>query len=142
MPLFLSARVAGVKTIALPKNDIRLSDRRHPVDFLDPLPTTDNHLQRICEVLSRTFGWVAEADTVEQKGLRASVVLHCVRADLIGEATLEELGARRHSARQVRFGAIFQGGAGCYLEEGSREIRWTFYFQTSRHDRNSKGLKR
>ena len=82
-----------MKTISLPQNDIRLSDRRHPVDFLEPLPTPDNHLQRICEVLSRTFGWVAEADTVEQKGLRASVVLHCVRADLLGEATLEELGA-------------------------------------------------
>ena len=82
-----------MKTIALPQNDIRLSDRRHPVDFLEPLPTPEDHLQRICEVLSRTFGWVAEADTVEQKGLRASVVLYCVRADLLGEATLEELGA-------------------------------------------------
>lgn len=82
-----------MKTIALPKNDIRLSDRRHPVDFLEPLPTPEDQLQRICEVLSRTFGWVAEADTVEQKGLRASVVLYCVRADLLGETTLEELGA-------------------------------------------------
>ena len=76
------------------ENDIRHADRRHPVDFLEPIPTPEDQLQRICEVLSRTFGWVAEADTVEQKGLRASVVLYCVRADLLGEATLEELGAR------------------------------------------------
>jgi hypothetical protein len=77
----------------IPENDIRHSDRRHPVDFLEPLPTPDDQLHRICEVLSRTFGWVAEADTVEQKGLRASVVLYCVRADLLGTDTLEQLGA-------------------------------------------------
>ena len=82
-----------MKTHTIPENDIRHSDRRHPVDFLEPLPTQDEKLERICEVLSRTFGWVAEADTVEQKGLRASVVLYCVRADLLGAATLEELGA-------------------------------------------------
>ena len=82
-----------MKTIPLPENDIRIADRRHPVDFLEPLPTPEDQLQRICEVLSRTFGWVADADTIEQKGLRASVVLYCVRADLLGAATLEELGA-------------------------------------------------
>jgi hypothetical protein len=76
-----------------PENDIRHSDRRHPVDFLEPLPTPDDQLNRICEVLGRTFGWVAAANTVEQKGLRASVVLYCVRADLLGTDTLEELGA-------------------------------------------------
>lgn len=90
-----------MKTIALPPNDIRLSDRRHPVDILEPLPTPEDHLQRICEVLSRTFGWVAEADTVEQKGLRASVVLYCVRADLLGETTLEELGANTGTPQAV-----------------------------------------
>ena len=85
--------VGGVKTIPHPENDIRLADHRHPVDFLEPLPSAEDGIQRICEVLSRTFGWVAEASTVEQKGLRASVVLYCVRADLLGAATLGELGA-------------------------------------------------
>jgi len=75
-----------MKTQILLENDIRHADRRHPVDILEPLPTPEDQLQRICEVLSRTFGWVAEADTVEQKGLRASVVLYCVRADLLGSA--------------------------------------------------------
>lgn len=82
-----------MKPNTIPENDIRHSDRRHPVDFLEPLPSPDEKLERICEVLSRTFGWVADAATVEQKGLRASVVLYCVRADLLGAATLEELGA-------------------------------------------------
>lgn len=72
------------------ENDIHHADRRHPVDFLEPI---DDSIDRICEVLRRTFGWVAEGETPEQKGLRASVVLYCVRADLIGASTLEELGA-------------------------------------------------
>ncbi len=88
-----------MKTIpVLPENDIRHSDRRHPVDFLEPLPTQE---ERICDVLSRTFGWVADADTVEQKGLRASVVLYCVRADLLGSATLEQLGAKTGTPQAV-----------------------------------------
>jgi hypothetical protein len=90
-----------MKTHIHAENDSRHSDRRHPVDFLEPLPTPDDHLHRICEVLSRTFGWVAEADTVEQKGLRASVVLYCVRADLLGTDTLEELGANAGTPQAV-----------------------------------------
>lgn len=75
------------------ENDIRHADRRHPVDFLEPLPNADDSIDRTCEVLRRTFGWVAQGSTVEQKGLRASIVLYCVRADLIGAVSLEELGA-------------------------------------------------
>ncbi len=56
-----------MKTYNLPENDIQHADRRHPVDFMEPLPSREDQLKRICEVLSRTFGWVAEATTVEQK---------------------------------------------------------------------------
>lgn len=73
-------------------NDIRHAERRHPVDFLEPFSSENEIVQRTCEVLSRTFGWVALGDTVEQKGLRAAVVLHCVRADLLGADSLEEIG--------------------------------------------------
>jgi len=90
-----------MKTLPIPENDIHHADRRHPVDFLEPLPGPEDQLERICEVLSRTFGWVAEADTVEQKGLRASVVLYCVRADLLGTATLEHLGATTGTPQAV-----------------------------------------
>lgn len=82
-----------MKAATFPVNDIRHSDRRHPVDFIEPVPAPEGQLERICEVLSRTFGWVADAETVEQKGLRASVVLYCVRADLLDQDALEELGA-------------------------------------------------
>ncbi len=82
-----------MKQIIAYENDIRHADWRHPVDILEPLPSGDDGTQRVCEVLRRTFGWVAEADNVEQKGLRASIVLHCVHSDFVGAATLEELGA-------------------------------------------------
>jgi hypothetical protein len=60
------------------------NDSRHPVDFLEPLPNGNKSPRRTCEVLSRTFVWVADGSTLEQVGLRATVVLYCVRTDLIG----------------------------------------------------------
>lgn len=90
----MSGRVADMNTNTPLENDIRHADRRHPVDYLEPLPSVDDSIDRTCEVLRRTFGWVAEGGTIEQTGLRASVVLHCVRADLIGADTLEEFGAK------------------------------------------------
>ncbi|CAN5748028.1 hypothetical protein BH09VER1_BH09VER1_11690 [soil metagenome] len=83
-----------MKAHATLDNDIHYAERRHPVDFLEPAPTGSESIRRTCEVLSRTFGWVAEGDTVEQRGLRATVVLYCVRADLVGTSTLEEIGTR------------------------------------------------
>lgn len=82
---------AGMNAIMPLENDIHHADRRHPVDILEPLSPSETSIQRICEVLSRTFGWVADGGTVEQKGLRASMVLYCVRADLIDPAALEEI---------------------------------------------------
>jgi hypothetical protein len=73
----------------------------YPLQGVLRVTLTDDQLHRICEVLSRTFGWVAEADTVEQKGLRASVVLYCVRADLLGTDTLEKLGAKAEMPQAV-----------------------------------------
>ena len=83
-----------MKTSSPHENDIRHADCRHPVDFLEPLPNRDEGIQRTCEVLSRIFGWMAAGGTLEEKGLRSSVVLYCVRTDLIGAATLEELTAQ------------------------------------------------
>lgn len=36
---------------------------------------------------------MAKGSTVEQKGLRPSIVLYCVRADLIGAVMFEEIGS-------------------------------------------------
>ena len=56
----------------------------------------DDSIERICQVLGRTFEWVAEADEPSEKGLRAAVVLYCVRSDLIGRESLEDLAFSLH----------------------------------------------
>ena len=48
----------------------------------------------LLESISRVFIWVADAATLEERGVRASVVLFCVRPDLIPETPMEELGER------------------------------------------------
>ena len=73
-----------------PENDIHNADTRHPVDHID------DSIERICEVLGRTFEWVAEADDASEKGLRAAVVLYCVRSDLVGKENLEDLAFSLH----------------------------------------------
>jgi hypothetical protein len=80
-----------------PENDIHHADTRHPVDHIEPLPEGgDESIERICKVLGRTFEWVAEAEEPSEKGLRAAVVLYCVRADLVGRESLEDLAGSMH----------------------------------------------
>ena len=75
-----------------PDNDIQHAEIRHPVDHIEPLPGGENdNIERICEVLGRTFEWVAEAEEPSEKGLRAAIVLYCVRSDLVGKESVEEL---------------------------------------------------
>ena len=76
------------------ENDSRHPERRHLVDFLELLPNGNESPRRICEVLSRTLVWIADGSTLEQVGLRATVVLYCIRPNLIGGQSLEEIGLR------------------------------------------------
>ena len=66
------------------------NDSRHPV--VEPLPNGSKSPRRTCKMLSRTFVWVADGSTLEQVGLRATVVLYCIRPDLISGQSLEETG--------------------------------------------------
>ncbi len=86
-----------------PENDIHNADTRHPVDHIEPAPERgDESIDRICEVLGRTFEWVAEADEPTEKGLRAAGVLYCVRTDLIGKESLDDLAfSLRYSEGEV-----------------------------------------
>ena len=68
------------------ENDLRHMERRHPVDFLEPLPGGNESTRQTCEVFSRTLVWIADGSTLGQVGLRATVVLYCVCADFIGGA--------------------------------------------------------
>ena len=53
------------------------------------------------EVVCRLFIWMAEGPTLEERGVRATVALWCVRPDLISEATLEEIGQLAGRSRQA-----------------------------------------
>ena len=55
------------------------------------------------EVICRLMIWIADAPTFEDRGLRASVALYCVRPDLIHGQTLEQLGGRSGRTRQHVF---------------------------------------
>ena len=53
------------------------------------------------EVICRLFIWMAEGPSLEERGVRATVVLYCIRPDLINEATLEEIGHMAGRSRQA-----------------------------------------
>jgi hypothetical protein len=52
------------------------------------------------EVICRLLLWTADAPTIEDRGLRASVALYCVRPDLIDGATLARIGDGTGRTRQ------------------------------------------
>lgn len=57
--------------------------------------------QAALEVLRRFLVWMAEGSTLENRGLRASVALYCIRPDLINDATLEQIGDIAGCSRQA-----------------------------------------
>ena len=55
------------------------------------------------EAIRRLLIWMADAPTLEDRGLRASVALYCLRPDLIKGATLEKIGDATGRTRQAVF---------------------------------------
>ncbi len=55
------------------------------------------------EVICRLLIWIADGDTVEARGLRATVALYCIRPDLLNGITLEAIGERSGMSRQGVF---------------------------------------
>jgi hypothetical protein len=53
------------------------------------------------EVVCRLFIWMAEGESLEERGVRATVALYCVRPDLINHATLEEVGQVAGRSKQA-----------------------------------------
>ncbi|MDD3179556.1 MAG: hypothetical protein PHQ04_04310 [Opitutaceae bacterium] len=53
------------------------------------------------EVICRLLIWMAEVASLEERGVRATVALYCVRPDLINGATLEEIGNMAGRSRQA-----------------------------------------
>lgn len=53
------------------------------------------------EIACRLLIWVAEGSSLDERGTRATVALWCVRPDLIGEPTLEEIGYAAGRSKQA-----------------------------------------
>lgn len=60
--------------------------------FVEPVDPQREARAMVLEVVCRLFIWMSEGITLEERGLRATVALYCVRPDLIKGGTLEEIG--------------------------------------------------
>jgi len=74
---------------------------RHDSFFAEPLCPHQEARALALEVICRLFIWMAEAPSLEERGVRATIVLFCVRPDLIDAATLEEVGEKSGRSRQA-----------------------------------------
>ena len=68
--------------------------------FAEPVDPRVEARALALEVICRLFLWMADAPTLEDRGLRTSVVLYCVRPDLVDGATLEKIGEQTGRTRQ------------------------------------------
>ena len=69
--------------------------------FEEPLVPKVEARELALEVICRLLLWLADAPTLEDRGLRVTVALFCVRPDLINGATLEEVGELAGRTRQA-----------------------------------------
>jgi len=69
--------------------------------FVEPVDPKEEARFLALEVVCRLFIWMAEGASLEERGVRATVALYCVRPDLINEATLEEIGHMAGRSRQA-----------------------------------------
>jgi len=71
--------------------------------FALPLDPRQEARAMLFEAFSRIFTWACDAHTLEERGVRTSVVLFIVRPDLLKEQTLEELGESTGRSFQAIF---------------------------------------
>jgi hypothetical protein len=69
--------------------------------FAEPVDPQQEARLLAFEVVCRLLIFVAEGASLDERGVRATVALWCVRPDLIGEATLEEIGDLAGRSRQA-----------------------------------------
>ena len=71
---------------------------------------SDSDLTDLVPALSRLFGWLSQADTIQRLGLRTGVMLNVIRPDLLPETSLAEMsGTTRQNVSKltVSFRATF-----------------------------------
>lgn len=69
--------------------------------FAEPIDFKKEGRVLALEVVSRLLIWMAEGASLEERGVRATVALYCIRPDLITEETLEEIGNLAGRSRQA-----------------------------------------
>ena len=69
--------------------------------FAEPVDPRVEARTQASEAICCLLIWMADAPTLEDRGLRATVALYCIRPDLIGGATLEKIGSRTGCTRQA-----------------------------------------
>ncbi len=69
--------------------------------FIEPSDPRQEAMAVASEVVRRLLIWMADGRTLEERGLRASVALYCIRPDLIDDVTLEQIGALAGRSRQM-----------------------------------------
>jgi hypothetical protein len=73
-----------------------------PADFFTDAPDLQAQVREMAaEVVGRVLIWMAESSTLDERGLRSTVALYCVRPDLIEGASLEKLGQLSGRSRQA-----------------------------------------
>ena len=73
----------------------------HDSFFTEPVDAQQEGRFLALEVISRVLIWITEADSLEERGVRTTVVLFCTRPDLIKEETLDEIGEISGRSRQA-----------------------------------------
>jgi hypothetical protein len=68
--------------------------------FAEPLDPRKEARELAREIICRLLIWIADGSILDDRGLRASVALYCVRPDLVDGQTLEQIGARSGRTRQ------------------------------------------
>lgn len=69
--------------------------------FAEPPDVEREGRKLAMEAASRLLIWMNEGDTLEERGIRLTVALFCIRPDLIKEETLEEIGDLAGRSRQA-----------------------------------------
>jgi hypothetical protein len=69
--------------------------------FSEPANPQQEARRMASEVVCRLLIWMADGRTLDDRGLRASIALYCVRPDLIDGTTLEQIGTLAGCSRQA-----------------------------------------
>jgi hypothetical protein len=69
--------------------------------FNEPFEIRQEAMAMASAVICHLLLWMTDGRTVEERGLRASVALYCIRPDLVNGVTLDQIGVQAGCSRQA-----------------------------------------